>query len=184
MPPGFCANATSAGSASNSHPAAASTGRGRFMSIYLPLLVASVTSWIRAIRAAEPCYPRPVLLSPCSMCRFSGSLPYIDRRDRIAAGALHLPSPLTDFAIDQQPLCRTSGRACTCGERPTLCAQFAVSLIGVLRQVRTMLRFLSLATSVSPGHVPTTVCFAPRLRPGASTARPGTPGDVQWRPSP
>jgi len=45
MPPDFCANATSAGSASNSDPATARMGRGRFMSSYLPMLVARSSSW-------------------------------------------------------------------------------------------------------------------------------------------
>src|SRR6516162_3233709 len=60
MPPGFCANATSAGSAITSHPAAASTKRGRFMSICLPSLVAPSLVRSSARPAVEPCYPRPI----------------------------------------------------------------------------------------------------------------------------
>ena len=105
----------------------------------------------------------------------------------MAAGALSCLWTLDRLRhrLDQRrSSCRTSGCAvdCTCGGRPTLCAQFAVSLIEVLRQVRTMLRFLSLATSVSPGHVPTTVCFGTRLRSGVSTARVGRRRPVEAPP--
>src|SRR6516164_6148258 len=70
MPPGFCANATSAAdSASNSDPAAASTGRGRFISVYLPLLCRAVTSWSCGDTRDQTLLFHAHFLSSCSKCR-------------------------------------------------------------------------------------------------------------------
>src|SRR6516225_12192885 len=93
MPPGFCANATSAADSASNHPAAASTRIGRFISIYLPSLVAPSSSW-RDPRS-HPAIPGPFAELSFNV-RTPDSLPCLNRRDRY--GGTRAPLPLDQSA--------------------------------------------------------------------------------------
>jgi hypothetical protein len=88
-------------------------GRGEVASCpFTPLCLSRRHQWIRSYTRGRTLLSQAHLLSPCSMCRLSGSLPYIDRRDRIAAGALPLaPLDRLRHRLDQRPLCRMVERA-------------------------------------------------------------------------
>jgi hypothetical protein len=99
-------------------------------------------------------------MSSRSTSRPLGSLLYINRRARDGGRC----APSSPDSWPPSPPARSAAivvsdvgaRQSTAFKvRSTLSAQFAVSLMGVLRQVRAMIWSLCLATSVSPGHVPT-----------------------------